>query len=125
MDQYSLYITDIVTVSGFSFGGLLACLLAAKIWKLGCVDVDVLKNKLICITFGQPQISVRSVQEVAARFPEFASNIHAVYLEEDTVPRVLKFLNKSCEQRCTAAVLHLTLLAAPGRGTLEHHEVRH
>jgi len=77
------------------------------------------------ITFGQPQISVRSVQEVAARFPEFASNIHAVYLEEDTVPRVLKFLNKSCEQRCTAAVLHLTLLAAPGRGTLEHHEVRH
>ena len=111
-------------VSGFSFGGLLACLLAAKIWKLGGVDADVLKNKLNCITFGQPQLPIRSIQEVAARFPDFASNIHAVYLEEDMVPRVLKFLNKSCEQRCTAAVLHLTLLATSGRGSLQHHEVR-
>ena len=36
---------------GFSFGGLLACTVAACVWDLPYISLDLLKN-LVCITFG-------------------------------------------------------------------------
>ena len=54
--------------SGFSFGGMLACNVTAKLWRETYASVGLLKN-VICISFGQPLIKIPSVQEAVQDFP--------------------------------------------------------
>ena len=50
----------------------------------------------MCITFAQPHLSVPQLAEVARDCPEIASSIHAIYYEEDPVPRLMKVLDLPC-----------------------------
>ena len=83
---------------GFSFGGLIAVAIAAKIWKLPDVSMQNLR-RLKCITFSQPQIRMTLVEQVVDRFPEFVESVHALYLENDSLPRVMALLDRLYEQQ--------------------------
>ena len=83
---------------GFSFGGLIAVAIAAKIWNLPHVSVQNLR-RLKCVTFGQPQIRMMLVEQVVDRVPEFVECIHALYLENDSVPHVMASLDRPYEQQ--------------------------
>jgi len=71
---------------------------AAKIWNLPHVSMQNL-HRLKCVTFGQPQIRMTLVEQVVDRFPEFVECIHALYLENDSLPRVIASLDRPYEQQ--------------------------
>ena len=81
---------------GFSFGGLLACAIAACVWDLPYISSSLLKENLVCITFAQPHIPVPWLPEVAKECPDLVSTMHTVYWEGDVVPRLTMFLNECC-----------------------------
>ena len=83
------------TLTGFSFGGLLACAVAARVWDTPYIGSNLLKDNMACITFGQPLVAVQVIQRVVRRRPEIVSTLHAVYLEEDLVPSLMNLLNES------------------------------
>ena len=72
--------------------------IAAKIWDLPHASMQNL-HRLKCITFGQPQISMTLVEQVVDRFPEFVESVHALYLENDDLPRVMALLDRPYEQQ--------------------------
>ena len=72
--------------------------IAAKIWNLPHVSMQNL-HRLKCITFGQPQIRMTLVEQVVDRFPEFVESIHALYLENDSLPLVMASLDSQYEQQ--------------------------
>ena len=82
-------------VIGFSFGGLLACTVAACVWDSPYISSDLLKENLACITFGQPHVTLQIVQKVAMQRPDLASTIHTVYSQDDCVPQLMRFLDES------------------------------
>ncbi len=59
------------------------------------MGADLLKSHLVCITFGQPHVTVPLLADVARQRAELASTIHCVYSQDDMVPRVMKFLDES------------------------------
>ena len=72
--------------------------IAAKIWNLPHVSMQNL-HRLKCIPFGQPQIRMTLVEQVVDRFPEFMESVHALYLENDSLPRVMASLDRPYEQQ--------------------------
>ena len=88
-------------MTGFSFGGLLAAALTAHVWKTSYFPAALLKQNLVCITFGQPHVTVPMLESVAAQNPELASCIHSFYCEDDPVPRLLRVLDRSWSQEGT------------------------
>ena len=85
--------------TGFSFGGLLACAVAASVWDTPYIGGDLLKEKLTCITFGQPHVSVEVTARLAMMRPEMAATLHAIYTQDDVVPRLMGLLDESWEAR--------------------------
>ena len=85
--------------TGFSFGGLLACAVAASVWDTPYIGSDLLKEKLTCITFGQPHVSVEVTARLAMMRPEMAATLHAIYTQDDVVPRLMGLLDESWEAR--------------------------
>ena len=84
---------------GFSFGGLVACAIASRVWDVdttGCIWSRLLKENLVCITFAQPLIPVPLLPKVAQERSELISTIHTIYWEGDLVPRLSRFLNECC-----------------------------
>jgi len=81
---------------GFSFGGLLACAIASRVWDSDYIRSSLLKENLVCITFAQPHIAVPGLSQVAIEQPDLASTIHTIYWEGDLVPRLSRFLNECC-----------------------------
>ena len=86
---------------GFCFGGLLAAALTARVWETPYFPVALLKRNLVCITFGQPHVTVPMLESAAAQNPELASCIHSFYCEDDPVPRLLRVLDRSWSQEDT------------------------
>lgn len=86
-----------ITIVGFSFGGMLACYVAANLWKTSFISGDVLEKNVACITFGQPLIPIGYVEEAIKHFPQFEATIHAVYDKDDLFPRVLYYFNVGCQ----------------------------
>ena len=85
--------------TGFSFGGLLACAIASRVWDVdttGCIGSNLLKENLVCITFAQPLIPVPLLPKVARERSELISTIHTIYWEGDLVPRLSRFLSECC-----------------------------
>ena len=78
---------------GFSFGGILACCVAAHIWRRSYISANVLMKSMVCITFGQPLLSIPLLQDVTRRIPQFESTIHSVFDREDAVPQLLHYFN--------------------------------
>ena len=97
----------IASIAGFSFGGLLALSLAALLWKLPYFEfsTDLLKENFVCITFGQPIISLPTVQEIAEECPEFESVMHSIFAKADVVPQLMKFLDEKYEEQCAQILL--------------------
>ncbi len=81
---------------GFAYGGLLACSIVVRIWQEGYISAHLLQENLSCITFGQPHLPVPQLAELAKDRPMISSTIHAVYYEEDLVPRMMRFLDQPC-----------------------------
>ena len=67
----------------------------ARVWETPYFPVALLKQNLVCITFGQPHVTVPMLESAAAQNPELASCIHSFYCEDDPVPRLLRVLDKS------------------------------
>ena len=97
------------SIAGFSFGGLLALSLAASLWNLPYISADRLKEDFVCITFGQPLISLPAVQEVTEECPEFQSIVHSIFTKADLVPQLMKFLDQKCEEQCAQILLTSSL----------------
>ncbi len=65
------------------------------VWSTPYMGADLLKSHLVCITFGQPHVTVPLLADVARQRAELASTIHCVYSRDDMVPRLMKFLDES------------------------------
>lgn len=79
---------------GFCFGGVLAQMLAARLWLLPqTTDVDHLMSSVVCITFGQPLIQSETLSHVTEIFPDFRNTVHVIGLVDDKFPSVLERLD--------------------------------
>ena len=77
---------------GYLFGGMLACYVAANLWKENCVTLDVLQRNVICITFGQPLIELPFVNNATDRFSEaFKRSVHTYFSHDDPLPFLLRY----------------------------------
>ena len=88
--------TQCVFIIGFSFGGLLACYVAAYIWRASCLDVARLQRNVMCITFGQPLFSIPYVQEMIQIYPAFEQTLHLILDKEDIIPPILCYFGIGC-----------------------------
>lgn len=84
---------------------MLACCVAANIWKKSLLPIQVLEKNVICITFGQPLMGIAFVQEVTRMFPTFENTIHSVFDKRDLVPRILRYFIIGCTQTCRTSPL--------------------
>ena len=71
---------------------MLACCVAAKLWYSVTADRDVLLERVICITFGQPFLQIDMVEEEIAICPQFEQSIHSVFIKDDIVPLMFSYL---------------------------------
>ena len=83
----------ILSLLGFSFGGLLATYITSKLWEYPNFSADHLQQNVVCITFGMPIISVGPILEIKNHCPQISKSIYSFYVKDDIVPRVLKFFN--------------------------------
>ena len=89
--------------AGFSFGGLLASTVLARVWDTPYISAELLKENLTCITFGQPLVRVDVIQKVARRRPEMVSTIHAIFTEVDHLPSLMGLLDECWSDRIQLA----------------------
>lgn len=76
---------------GFSFGAMLACCSAARLWKDTYISTDILEKYVICISFGQPLLNIPYVQDTVTTYPEFESTLYSIYESEDIFPRLFQY----------------------------------
>ena len=93
---------------GFSFGGLLACIIAAKIWHQHHVPIETLQKNLVCIAFAPPHIRCEVLEE-AANDRDFRKSVYTIFHEDDHVPRLMRFLDSCVEEYCLQATLSIVL----------------
>ena len=78
---------------GFSFGGILAHLCATQLWSLSQgICSELLEKNLLCITFGQPIITLPQVSNFVGSVVD-KSRFHAIYLSDDIIPTMMRFLD--------------------------------
>ena len=66
------------------------------VWNLPYISSDLIKENLICITFGKPLVSVKLIESVARRIRGGISPIiHSIQMEDDPVPSLVHFLDES------------------------------
>lgn len=68
-------------------------MLAARLWLLPQISTTQLKSSVFCITFGQPLIKGSLITQAADLFPEYRSTVHAISLENDTLPSIIEKFN--------------------------------
>ena len=68
-------------------------MLAAQLWQLPQLHSDQLISNLLCITFGEPLIQSELLTNVAEVFPDFKSNVHAVFKDHDHIPFLMEKLD--------------------------------
>ena len=83
-------------LTGFSFGGMLACCVAANLWKSSHISATTLEQSVVCITFGQPLIKIKFFQEVAKDCPGLENTIHSIFWKEDVIPQILRYFGVGC-----------------------------
>ena len=65
------------------------------VWSLPYISSNLLRENLVCITFGKPLVSIKLAQSVAQRRPDISSTIHSIQMEGDPVPSLMNFLDVS------------------------------
>ncbi len=78
---------------GFSYGGMLACFVAAILWKDSCIPIEALEQNVVCITYGQPVINIPCVQKVIKDIPHFHDTIYCVFEKADVLPSVSRYFS--------------------------------
>ena len=70
---------------------MLACYVAASLWKDSFITMDVLERNVMCITFGQPLIGIpfNFLMEATSMLEKFKSSIHVILDREDLFPTLL------------------------------------
>ena len=63
-------------------------------WHTPYISSDLLKKNMTCITFGQPQVEVDIIKEVARRRPEMVTTINAIFITEDHIPNLMGLLDE-------------------------------
>ena len=76
---------------------MLASCFTSHLWRAGILLSEaLLQNNVMCVTFGQPLISIPYVQNTIQRFPQLENTIHLVLNKEDKVPSVLHYFHLGC-----------------------------
>ena len=78
---------------GHSFGGMLACCVGAQLWHSTMADQEFLLQHIICITFAQPFLKIKMIEEQIKITPQFESAIHSIFSTDDIVPLMFSYLN--------------------------------
>jgi hypothetical protein len=73
------------------------------VWDTPYISAELLKENLICISFGQPLVGVDVVQKMARRRPEMVSTIHTVTTEIDRLPSLMGLLDECWSDRIQLA----------------------
>ena len=81
-------------------------------WQNPLLGDDLLKENVVCVTFGQPLINLPVVLEAIEASPDLESSLHSVFVKEDLVPRVMQFFDPEFEEVC-ADVLNETDVLTP------------
>ena len=68
--------------------------MAACVWDSPYISSDLLKENMACITFGQPHVTVNILERVARRRPKMISSIHAIFIKDDQIPRLMGLLDE-------------------------------
>ena len=76
---------------GFSFGGLLACSVTARLFQQPYLTSDQLAGSLMCVTFGQPLVSLPKLKETVHQLPLFKSVLHCIFAENDVFPQLMRY----------------------------------
>ena len=71
---------------------MLACCVNARLWH-STTAKEILLQRVICITFGQPFLQIRMVTEEIEICPDFEKTIHSVFIKDDQVPLMFGCLN--------------------------------
>ena len=71
---------------------MLACCICARLWHNAMADQDALTQDIICITFGQPFLPLKMVEDEMAISPQFEKSIHCIVSKDDSVPLALSYL---------------------------------
>lgn len=72
--------------------------MTASIWNSSVISPEEFKCRVICITFGQPLISIPHVEEIIKTSREFRESIHLIFDKNDSIPRLLRFASSSKTQ---------------------------
>ena len=82
--------------AGFSFGGSLAQLCGVTLYSQSQgVCSELLERNLLCVTFGQPVLSLPGTTGSADKIIN-KSRFHAVYIANDKLPRLLSHMDPAC-----------------------------
>ncbi|XP_064385834.1 uncharacterized protein LOC135334540 isoform X2 [Halichondria panicea] len=87
-----------IVFTGFSFGGLLAKAVAARMWREPLLSVESLQENVACITLGAPMITSPVVTMAMEETPQFGSTVHSIMLDSDPIPKLCMFLDPRCEE---------------------------
>jgi hypothetical protein len=82
-----------VVLTGFSFGGLLACCVMANLWQDSRISAEVLLKQTTCIIFGAPFIKIQLIDQVLKMFPDLKKSIHSVFLKDDLFPQIMGYVS--------------------------------
>ncbi|XP_064392637.1 uncharacterized protein LOC135340244 isoform X2 [Halichondria panicea] len=87
-----------IVFTGFTFGGLLAKAVAARMWREPLLSVEALQENVACITLGAPMITLSVVTIAMEETPQFGSTVHSIMLDSDPIPNLCMFLDPRCEE---------------------------
>ena len=71
---------------------MLAVCITAQLWHNTMADQQALAKHIICITFGQPLMQLKMVEEEIGFSPQFEKSIHCILYKDDLFPVVLGYL---------------------------------
>lgn len=72
---------------------MLACCIGARLWHFTTADREVLLQRVTCITFGQPFLKIRMVEDEIKICPQFEQSIHSIFNKDDVVPLLFGYLH--------------------------------
>lgn len=72
---------------------MLACCIGAQLWHFTTADREVLLQRVICITFGQPFLKIKMVEDEIKFCPQFEQSIHSIFNKDDVVPLLFGYLH--------------------------------
>ena len=72
---------------------MLACCVGARLWHSTMAEQEFLLQHIICITFGQPFMKIKILEEEIGICPKFENTIYSVFSKVDNVPLMFSYLN--------------------------------